>query len=70
MSKEAFRRVMQGLEEAKAYEEGEREGYKVTVPSPAKRNSWAELRATMPQESQARMDERLQATLAPWIRRS
>lgn len=32
MSEKAFSKVMRGLEEAKAYMEGEREGYKVTVP--------------------------------------
>ena len=32
MSEKAFSRIMRGLEEAKAYMEGEREGYKVTVP--------------------------------------
>ncbi len=32
MSKKAFSKVMRGLEEAKAYMEGKREGYKVTVP--------------------------------------
>lgn len=32
MSQKAFSKVMRGLEEAKAYMEGEREGYKVTVP--------------------------------------
>lgn len=32
MSEKAFSKIMQGLKEAKAYMEGEREGYKVTVP--------------------------------------
>ncbi len=32
MSKSAFNKIMQGLKEAHAYENGEREGYKVTVP--------------------------------------
>ena len=32
MSEKAFSKVMRGLHEAKAYVEGEREGYKVTVP--------------------------------------
>lgn len=32
MSEKAFSKVMRGLEEVKAYMEGEREGYKVTVP--------------------------------------
>lgn len=32
MSEKAFTKLMRGLEEAKAYMEGEREGYKVTVP--------------------------------------
>lgn len=32
MSEKAFSKIMRGLEEAKAYMEGEREGYKVTVP--------------------------------------
>ncbi len=32
MSEKAFSKLMRGLEEAKAYMEGEREGYKVTVP--------------------------------------
>ena len=33
MSEKAFSKVMRGLEEAKVYMEGERDGYKVTVPS-------------------------------------
>jgi putative transcriptional regulator len=32
MSEKAFSKLMRGLEEAKAYMEGEREDYKVTVP--------------------------------------
>ena len=32
MSEKAFSKIMRGLEEAKAYMEGERGGYKVTVP--------------------------------------
>jgi putative transcriptional regulator len=32
MSNKAFSKIMRGLEEAKAYTNGEREGYKVTVP--------------------------------------
>ena len=32
MSEKAFSKIMRGLAEAKAYMEGEREGYKVTVP--------------------------------------
>jgi hypothetical protein len=32
MSAKAFTKIMSGLEEAKAYVEGEREGYKATVP--------------------------------------
>ena len=32
MSEKAFSKVMRGLKEAKAYMEGAREGYKVTVP--------------------------------------
>ena len=32
MSRKALSKVMRGLEEAKAYMEGERAGYKVTVP--------------------------------------
>lgn len=32
MSEKAFSKIMQGLGEAKAYLEGERAGYKVTVP--------------------------------------
>ena len=32
MSSKAFSKIMQGLEEAKAYLDGEREGYRVTVP--------------------------------------
>ena len=32
MSKQAFNKIMRGLEEAQAYADGEREGYKVTVP--------------------------------------
>lgn len=32
MSGKAFDKIMRGLEEAKEYLEGEREGYKVTVP--------------------------------------
>ncbi len=32
MSEKAFSKIMRGLEEAKAYVEGERQGYKVTVP--------------------------------------
>ena len=32
MSEKAFSKVMQGLKEAQAYMDGEREGYKVTVP--------------------------------------
>lgn len=32
MSGKAFSKIMRGLEETKAYMEGEREGYKVTVP--------------------------------------
>ncbi len=32
MSEKAFSKIMQGLQEAKEYMEGEREGYKVTVP--------------------------------------
>ncbi len=32
MSDKAFSKIMRGLEEAKAYVEGEREGFKVTVP--------------------------------------
>jgi len=32
MSGKAFSKMMRGLEEAKAYMEGERKGYKVTVP--------------------------------------
>ena len=33
MSEEAFSKVMRGLGEAKAYIEGEREGYEVTFPA-------------------------------------
>ena len=33
MSKSAFNKIMQGLKEAYAYENGEREGYKITVPT-------------------------------------
>ena len=33
MSEKAFSKIMRGLQEAKAYIEGEREGYKVTVPA-------------------------------------
>lgn len=32
MSGKAFTKIMRGLKEVKAYTEGEREGYKVTVP--------------------------------------
>lgn len=32
MSEKTFSKVMRGLEQAKAYMEGEREGYKVTLP--------------------------------------
>lgn len=32
MSEKALSKIMRGLEEAEAYMEGEREGYKVTVP--------------------------------------
>jgi len=32
MSEKVFSKAVRGLEEAKAYMEGEREGYKVTVP--------------------------------------
>ena len=32
MSSNAFSKIMRGLKEAKAYNNGEREGYKVTVP--------------------------------------
>ena len=32
MSEKAFSKIMRGLNEAKSYVEGEREGYKVTVP--------------------------------------
>ena len=32
MSKNAFSKMMRGLEEVKAYTQGERQGYKVTVP--------------------------------------
>ena len=32
MSKKAFDKIMRGLEDAKAYMEGEREGFKVHVP--------------------------------------
>ena len=32
MSEKALSKIMQGLEEAKAYMEGERQGFKVTVP--------------------------------------
>ena len=32
MSEKAFSKMMRGLKEAKAFMEGEREGYKVTVP--------------------------------------
>ena len=33
MSEKTYSKLMRGLEEAKAYIEGEREGYKVTVPA-------------------------------------
>ena len=33
MSEKAFSKIMRGLEEAKAYMEGELKGYKVTVPT-------------------------------------
>ncbi len=33
MSEKAFNKIMRGLKEAQAYIEGERAGYKVTVPS-------------------------------------
>ncbi len=33
MSKSAFQKIRRGLGEAKAYMEGEREGYQVTAPS-------------------------------------
>ena len=33
MSENAFSKIMRGLKEAKAYLEGERQGYKVTVPA-------------------------------------
>ncbi len=32
MSEKAFSKVMRGLKETQAYVEGERQGYKVTVP--------------------------------------
>ena len=32
MSEKAFSKIMRGLQEAKGYMEGQREGYKVTVP--------------------------------------
>lgn len=32
MSEKVFSKIMQGLEEAKAYMQGEREGYKIIVP--------------------------------------
>ncbi len=32
MSEKAFGKILRGLEETKAYMEGEREGYRVTVP--------------------------------------
>jgi putative transcriptional regulator len=32
MSEKAFSKILRGLQEAKAYTQGEREGYKVTVP--------------------------------------
>ncbi len=35
MSEFAFQKIRQGLEEAKVYMEGEREGYQVTAPSGA-----------------------------------
>lgn len=33
MSGKAFSKIMRGLEEAKAYVDGERDGYKLTVPA-------------------------------------
>lgn len=63
MSKQFFNTIMRGMEEARAYMEGARDGYRVTASPSMNAKSWAKIREAMPPESQARMDDRLKEAL-------
>ena len=63
MSEKLFNTIMRGMEEARAYMEGARDGYRVTVSPSMNAKSWAKIREAMPPESKARMDARLKEVL-------
>ena len=56
MSEKLFNTIMRGMEEARAYMEGARDGYRVTESPFINPENWGKIRAAMPPESQARMD--------------
>ena len=61
MSESAFQKMKRGLEEAKAYMEGEREGYQVTGPSGA--TPWANLKHKASPEKRAKLKQEALAEL-------
>ena len=61
MSESAFQNVRRGLEEAKAYTQGEREGYQVTGPSGG--TPWANLEHKAPPEKRAKLKQEALAEL-------
>jgi hypothetical protein len=63
MSKQFFNTVMRGMEEARAYMEGARDGYRVTESPSTNAKSWAKLREAISPEIQARMDGRWKEAL-------
>jgi hypothetical protein len=63
MSKQFFNTIMRGMEEARAYMEGARDGYRVTVSPSMNAKNWAKIREALPPETQARMDDRLKEVL-------
>lgn len=63
MSKKFFNTMMQGMEEARAYMEGARDGYRVTKVAVHNCEKLGKDQRTMPPESQVRMDDRLKEAL-------
>ena len=61
MSESGFQNVRRGLEEAKAYTQGEREGNQVTLPSGA--TPWANLEHKASPEKRAKLKQEALAEL-------
>ena len=61
MSESAFQKIRRGLEEAKAYTEGKREGHQVTAPSGA--TPWANLKHKASPEKREKLKQEAMAEL-------